>query len=296
MAASKTLLGENLRYITLNNGLKIPIIGLGTWDAKVELLPNALFQAMYLRYRHFDCASIYNNEKQVGDGLKRAMDEQLIDREELFITSKVWNNIKTYDDTITAFNKSLSDLGLDYLDLYLIHWPNPLPIRGRFKERNYEVWRALEALYEEGRVKAIGVSNFESTHLEILLKEAKVIPAVNQIEIHPYNTEEKLVDFCRELGIQIESYSPLMRGGLDGPLNDPLILELGKKYHKSPSQIILNWHIEQDFIPLPKATSPSHIRENMDIFSFNLTRDEVDEISNLNKDFRAVPKADDAPF
>ena len=264
--------------ITLNNSVEMPMLGLGVFQmTEGQEVESAVSAALELGYRSIDTAAGYRNESGVG----RAFKASGLKREEVFITTKLFNTDQGYDTTLKAFDKSMNELGLDYLDLYLIHWP--IPMHGLY----VDTWRAFGKLYEEKRIRAIGVSNFEPIHLEELFKNSPIKPAVNQIEFHPYLTQKPLLAFCKENGIAVEAWSPLMQGG--EVLGLDLIQNLAKKYGKSPAQIVLRWDIEHGVITIPKSVHANRIKENMDIFDFALTADEVAQIDTLNKDFRTGP-------
>ncbi|MGG0658643.1 aldo/keto reductase [Rummeliibacillus pycnus] len=269
-----------IQTVTLNNGLHMPAVGYGTFRVKDSAeLTEMVTLAIKEGYRHIDTAHIYGNEESVGRGIKIAIDEGIVTREDLFVTSKVWNNGLTYDETISAYEESIRKLGLDYLDLYIIHWPG--------LDDNYiEVYKALEELYNNKRVKTIGVSNFHVHHLEKLLASTTVVPAVNQIEFQPRLTQIEVREYCKKHGIQVEAWSPLMNGEI---LNDPTLVEIAEKYNKSTAQVVLNWDLQNDVITIPKSMTPSRIRENLDIFDFTLTDEEIEKISSLNEDFHYGP-------
>lgn len=277
----------NLQDTTiLHNGVKMPWFGLGVF--KVEEGPelvNAVKTAITHGYRSIDTAAIYANEEGVGKGIEEGLKAAGISREELFVTSKVWNSDLGYESTIAAYERSLQKLGLDYLDLYLIHWP----VEGEYKE----AWRALETLYKEGKVKAIGVSNFQIHHLEDLFKDAEVKPMVNQVERHPRLTQKELQAFCQKNGIQLEAWSPLMQGEL---LSNEVIKEIADKYNKSVAQTILRWDLQQGVVVIPKSTKEHRIVENADIFDFELTEEEMQIIDGLNQDYRVGPDPDNFDF
>jgi methylglyoxal/glyoxal reductase len=280
-------MNENLQSTTtLYNGVKMPRFGLGVF--KVEEGPE-LVQAVKFAikhgYRSIDTAAIYGNEEGVGQALHEAMTEYGINREELFITSKVWNSDLGYESTIAAYETSLSKLGLDYLDLYLIHWP----VEGKYKD----AWRALETLYKEGKVKAIGVSNFQVHHLEDVMKDAEIKPMVNQVEYHPRLTQQEVKTFCDNNGIQFEAWSPLMQGQL---FDNPLLKNLANKYNKTVAQIILRWDLQNGVVTIPKSTKEHRIIENSTIFDFELTKEDVDQINNLNQNHRVGPDPDNIDF
>lgn len=257
---------------TLHNGVKMPWFGLGVFKVKegTEVI-NSVKAAIKNGYKSIDTAAVYQNEEGVGKAIK----ESGVPREELFITSKVWNSDQGYDSTLQAFETSLKKLGLDYLDLYLIHWPG----KNKFKE----TWKALEKLYKDGRVRAIGVSNFKIHHLEELLKDCEIKPMVNQVEYHPHLTQKDLLAFCQKEGIQLEAWSPLKQGQL---LNDPVINEIAAKYGKSAAQVILRWDLQTEVVTIPKSTKEQRIIENANIFDFELTTEDMQKIDALNKDER----------
>ncbi len=261
----------------LNNGVEMPILGLGVYEAKEETV-NAVKCALQTGYRHIDTAAFYGNEEDVGRGVR----ESGIARNEIFITTKVWNSDMRAGTQREAFEKSLKKLSLDYIDLYLVHWPVP--------DKYKETWKILEQLYQEGLVRAIGVSNFEISHLEDLLADAKVVPAVNQIEIHPRNTRKELISYCEGKGIVCEAWSPLGAGTL---LKNELLLKIGEKHQKSSAQVMLRWDLQQGILTIPKSTNPNRIRENADIFDFELTKEEMNTIDSLNQNqFNEVTGAD----
>ncbi|TLS49786.1 aldo/keto reductase [Paenibacillus antri] len=272
--------------VTLHNGTRMPGLGLGVF--KVEegaALVQAVRSAVVHGYRSVDTASIYGNERGVGEGIRRALLENGLRRENLFVTSKVWNADLGYESTLAAYEDSLEKLGLDYLDLYLIHWP--------VTEKYKEAWRALETLYQEGRVKAIGVSNFQIHHLEDLLSVARVKPMVNQVEFHPRLTQKPLLRFSKEQGIQLEAWSPLMQGEL---LEHPTLSELAAKYGKSVAQIILRWDVQHGVVTIPKSTKEHRIVENAALFDFALSEEDMQRIDGLNQDLRVGPDPDNFDF
>ncbi|AUS08805.1 aldo/keto reductase [Laceyella sacchari] len=271
---------------TLHNGVKMPWFGIGVF--KVEEGPelvHAVKTAIQYGYRSIDTAAIYENEAGVGQGICEGIKETGISREELFVTSKVWNSDLGYESTIKAYEASLNKLGLEYLDLYLIHWP----VEGKYKE----AWRALETLYKEGRVKAIGVSNFHIHHLEDLMEDAEIKPMVNQVEYHPRLTQKDLKAFCREYGIQLEAWSPLMQGQL---LDHQVLKDIANKYGKSPAQVILRWDLQNGVVTIPKSTKAHRIAENAQVFDFALTDEEMERIDGLNQNKRVGPDPDNFDF
>ncbi|WP_373017651.1 aldo/keto reductase [Muriicola sp.] len=267
---------------TLNNGVKMPYFGLGVYLSKEgQEVINAVKWALEEGYRHIDTASIYGNEAGVGEGIR----ESGVPREEVFLVSKVWNSDQGYDSAIKAFEASLERLGTDYLDLYLIHWP----VKGKYRE----TWRALETLYNEKRVKAIGVSNFLSHHLEDLLDQASIVPMVNQMEFHPYLVQKDLLGFCKEKGIQYEAWSPLMQGNV---FEVELLKELAKKYQKSIAQIVLRWDLQKGVITIPKSSKRNRIAENASIFDFSLSEDDISRLDKLDRHQRFGPDPDTFDF
>ncbi|MBY8913193.1 aldo/keto reductase [Bacillus sp. YC2] len=271
---------------TLHNGTKMPWFGLGVFQVEegAELV-NAVKTALVHGYRSVDTAAIYGNEEGVGEGLRQGLKETGLKREDVFVTSKVWNADLGYEETLKAFDTSLEKLGLDYLDLYLIHWP----VEGKY----IDAWRALETLYQEGRVKAIGVSNFHIHHLEALMKHAKTKPMINQVEFHPRLTQKDLHAFCSEQGIQLEAWSPLMQGRL---LEDPALQDIAQSYGKSTAQIILRWDLQNGVITIPKSTKKHRIQENADIFDFELSAEDMKRINELNENMRVGPDPDNFDF
>lgn len=257
---------------TLHNGVKMPWFGLGVFKVQEgEEVVESVKAAIKNGYRSIDTAAVYKNEEGVGQGIR----ESGVPREELFITSKVWNADQGYETTLQAYETSLAKLGLEYLDLYLIHWPG--------KTKYKETWKALEKLYKDGRVRAIGVSNFKIHHLEDLMSEAEIKPMVNQVEFHPHLTQSELLEFCQIEGIQLEAWSPLKQGQL---LSEPTINEIAEKYGKTPAQIILRWDLQKKVVTIPKSIKEQRIIENANIFDFELTSEDVEKINGLNKNER----------
>jgi len=259
-----------MQEITLNNQVTVPQLGLGVFQIEDDnILKDAVKAAINDGYRSFDTATLYKNEQALGEALA----DSGVPRDELFVTSKVWNTVTTYDDTIAAFKESLRKLNMDYLDLYLIHWPT---------EGYLEKWRALEDLYDQGLVRAIGVSNFEKEDLEQLLAHAKVTPAVDQVETHPYYQRPKLHALLKQLGIAYEAWSPLGRAK-NGALQDPTLQEIAQTHNKSVAQVIIRWHLQNDEIVIPKSTHANRIEENFNVFDFSLTDSEMQQIAGLDK-------------
>ncbi|MGE7916146.1 aldo/keto reductase [Lysinibacillus xylanilyticus] len=266
--------------ITLNNGLEMPLVGYGVFRVpEGDDLAEAVKTAIAKGYRSVDTAQVYRNEESVGRGIRAAIDEGLVTREELFITSKVWNDGLSYEETLAAYDSSLEKLGLDYLDLYLVHWPGI--------DTNYvDVYKALEKIYKDGRVRSIGVSNFHVHHLENLLKETSVIPVINQIEFHPHLIQEEVRAYCKEKGIQVEAWSPLMNGSL---LEEALIQQLASKYGKTPAQIVLRYDVQHGIVTIPKTMTPTRMTENLAVFDFALTEEEMAQLDALNDGLRSGP-------
>ncbi|GGH77783.1 diketogulonate reductase-like aldo/keto reductase [Pullulanibacillus pueri] len=257
-------------FVTLNNGLKMPQLGFGVWQVEDEKATDAVAKALKSGYTSIDTAMIYKNEKGVG----RAIKESGIPREDLFITTKVWNSDQGYDNTLRAYDESLERLGLDYVDLYLIHWPTPK------YDQYVDTYKAMEKLYKEGRVKAIGVCNFDIEHLERLFAECEVKPVLNQVECHPYLAQNALKDFCAKHDIFVEAWSPLDQGG--DVLKDDVIKAIAEAHGKTPAQVVLRWHLQNNTIAIPKSVTPSRIEENINVFDFALTSDEMDKINQLD--------------
>lgn len=271
--------------ITLNNQINIPGLGLGVFQIPNEETADVVKKGIINGYRLIDTAQIYGNEEGTGIGIKEGLAATGLSRSDLFVTSKVWNNHLSYEETITSFNESLKKLQLDYLDLFLIHWPG----KDGFKEN----WQALEKLYLNGKIKAIGVSNFERHHLEELLDYAKVIPVINQIELHPKLAQKELRDFAKEHDIKIQAWSPLMQGKL---LNHPVLDEIAQKYNKSTAQIILRWDIQQDILLVVKSVHEKRMKNNADVFDFELSAEDMEKINELNEGLRVGPNPDDFNF
>jgi diketogulonate reductase-like aldo/keto reductase len=271
---------------TLSNGVKMPWFGLGVFQVEEGAeLENAVKTAIAHGYRSIDTAAIYANEEGVGNGIRQGLAAAGISREELFVTSKVWNADLGYEETIAAYEASLQKLGLEYLDLYLIHWP----VKGKYKE----AWRALETLYKAGRVKAIGVSNFLIHQLEDLLQDAEITPMVDQVEHHPRLTQKDLQAFCQAKGIQFEAWAPLMQGQL---LDNAELKAIGDKYGKSIAQVILRWDLQNGVVTIPKSTKEHRIVENASVFDFELTAEEMQQIDGLDQHLRVGPDPDNFDF
>ncbi|HEX6343003.1 aldo/keto reductase [Umezawaea sp.] len=266
--------------VTLNNGVTMPQIGFGVFQVPNAETTAAVAEALRAGYRSIDTATVYGNEEGVG----RAIAEAGVPREDLFITTKLWNSAQGYDSTLRAFDESLSRLKLDYLDLYLIHWPTPA--RGLYTE----TWKAFAKLAADGRVRAAGVSNFQPNHLAEIVDATGLVPAVNQVELHPRLTQEPLRAFHAQHGIVTEAWSPLGQG--KGLLDDPAIGAVAAKYDRSPAQVVLRWHLQLGNVVIPKSVTPSRIAENIDVLDFTLDAADVDALSALNADSRVGPDPD----
>jgi 2,5-diketo-D-gluconate reductase A len=267
--------------VTLNNGQQIPQLGFGVFLIEPQDTVAAVSTALEAGYRHIDTAEGYGNEQEVGEAIRRSG----LDRADVFVTSKLDNDAHQPDDARRAFDESLKALGVDYLDLFLIHWPLP----GKYDGDFVSTWQTLEEFYREGRARSIGVSNFQAHHLRRLHGESEIIPAVNQIEVNPYLTQDELRGFCAEHQIAVEAWSPLGRGNV---LQDPEIDAIARRAAKTPAQVVLRWHIQRGDIVFPKSVTPDRIRENIDIFDFGLSADEIGTISALNRHERTGPDPD----
>ena len=267
---------------TLSNGVKMPWFGLGVFESQDgSEVQQAIQSALDCGYRSIDTASIYGNEKGVGQAIR----ETDIPREEIFLTTKVWNSDQGFDSTLQAFEDSLQRLGQDYVDLYLIHWP----VQGQY----HDTWRALEQLYKQQKVRAIGVSNFLVHHLKDLLPHCDVKPMVNQVEFHPRLVQPTLLDFCQSEGIQLEAWSPIMRGKV---VEVPELIEIGEKYGKSPVQVVLRWDLQHQVVTIPKSVRQERILSNADIFDFQLSPEEMANIDQLDRGERTGPDPDNFNF
>lgn len=267
-----------LTTITLSNGIKMPSIGLGTWQVKDKQEGiNAVKSAIKAGYKAIDTAVVYQNEEAVGEGLKQSG----INRDELFVTTKVYNDMQGYEETHQSFKESLERLNLDYVDLYLIHWP--------ITEKYHETWRAMEEIYESGKAKAIGISNFHPQHIEDLMTTAKIKPMINQIERHPNLNQNELIAYCKERDIAITAYSPLGHGQL---LEHPVIKHIGEAHNKSVAQVILRWDVQNGITAVPKSVNADRIAANITIFDFELTEEEMKQIDSLHTDERVNKNPD----
>jgi len=291
--------------VKLNTGRDFPILGLGTWKSKPGEVKQAVIDAIDAGYRHIDCAYAYLNQNEVGEGLKAKMTDGTVKREEIFVTSKVWNTFHSRDEVFKCLNETLKDLGLAYLDLFLIHWPMgykegadvfPKDSDGKFlySDVDYlETWAALEEALQQGLVRAIGTSNFNSVQLERIIKNSTVVPATNQIECHPYLNQKKMIEFCKSKGIVVTAYSPLgspdrpwAKPGEPGLMDDPKLIAIAEKYGKSPAQTLIRYQIQRDVVVIPKSVTKSRIIQNMQVFDFELSAEDMATIDSFDCDGR----------
>ena len=259
--------------VKLNNAVEMPILGLGTWTLRGSRASKAVLWALELGYRLIDTASLYGNEQKIGEALKMST----IPREEIFITTKVWNSEQGYKKTLIAFEQSLNKLQTDYVDLYLIHWP--------VSNLRNDTWKALEKIYKEGQARSIGVSNFTIHHLEELLGTTEIVPALNQFELSPFLYQKDLIDYCQNKSIVVEAYSGLTKGR---KLNNSVLQEIGEKYNKNPAQILIRWGLQHKFVQIPKSGKKEHLAENADVFNFTLDGEDMKLLDNINEDFRMI--------
>lgn len=259
----------NARQVKLNNGKYIPSIGFGTSLVTGDECINIIKKAIEVGYRHIDTGSAYKNELEIGKAIKQSN----VKREDLFITSKVWKDSMGYENTLKSFENTLKNLDLDYVDLFLIHWP-----KNNDEKTNIDTWRALEKIYKEGRAKTIGVSNFLKQHLETILNNSEVVPAVNQIEFHPGLVRKETIDFCREKNIVLEAWAPLGKGKM---LNNETLLEIAKKYDVSVAKLCLRWCLQNEVIPLPKSESRERMQQNLNLFDFEISKEDMEIINNM---------------
>ncbi|AIO00788.1 prostaglandin f2-alpha synthase/D-arabinose dehydrogenase [Leishmania panamensis] len=276
--------------VTLSNGVNMPQFGLGVWQSPAgEATENAVKWALQAGYRHIDTAAIYKNEESVGAGLRASG----VPREEVFITTKLWNTEHGYESTLAAFEESRKRLGVQYIDLYLIHWPRGNAILLKEGKKYLDSWRAFERLYADKKVRAIGVSNFNIHHLEDVLAMCSVPPMVNQVELHPLNNQAELRAFCDAKGIKVEAWSPLGQGNL---VTHPLLITIGEKYKKTAAQVMLRWDIQHNLITIPKSVHKERVEENANIFDFELSAEDMANIDALNSNVRYGPNPDEAQF
>jgi diketogulonate reductase-like aldo/keto reductase len=284
MAPDKGSLLSTAPHVTLNNGLAMPQLGFGVFLVPDDEAYAAVTRAIEAGYRSIDTAALYKNEEGTG----RAIADSGIPREEVFVTTKVWNTDQGYDSTLRAFDISLDKLGMDYVDLYLIHWPAPA------RDRYVDTWKAFEKIYADGRAKAVGVSNFLPTHLERLFDETGLVPAVNQVELHPRLQQEEVRAFNAQHGIATEAWSPLGRGNQgNGVLGDSVITAAAAKHGVTPAQIVLRWHLQIGNVVIPKSVTSSRIKENFDVFGFELDADDMTAIAGLETGDRVGPHPND---
>ena len=260
--------------VVLNNGIEIPQLGFGVWRVPSEETQEVVEMALEAGYRHIDTAKLYGNE----DGVGAAIRASGLDRDQVFVTSKVWNDDQGYDEALRAFDVTMKELGFDVLDLYLIHWPVPS------KGLAADTWRAMEKLYHDGRIRAIGVSNFHRHHLDALLQTAQVTPTVNQVELHPFHQQKDVRDANDRLGIATEAWSPLAKGR--DLLEDPVVVEIARRHDRTPAQVVLRWHLQHGTIVIPKSATPARIKENFAVFDFELDTIEISAINGLDRDGR----------
>jgi diketogulonate reductase-like aldo/keto reductase len=274
-----------MKKVKLNNNYEMPIIGLGTWRSSNDDAYTAVLAALKAGYRHIDTAAVYGNESGVGKAIK----DSGVKREEIFVTTKLWNGDQGYESTLKAFETSLEKLGLDYVDLYLIHW---------FKgyDNSLSSYRAMEELYRQGKVKAIGVSNYNVHHIQHLLNNVEVKPMVNQVETHVTVQNHFLHDFCKNNGIQMEAYAPLMSRKIDWLLENETLKEIAKKHNKSVPQIAIRWLIERDIVVIPKSITPARIEANFNVFDFNLDADDMQKIRQLNTGKKLFAEFDNVDY
>lgn len=278
-----------MKNIALYNGILMPEIGFGTWKAPTgEVTVEAVKATIECGYTHIDCAAIYGNEKEVGLGIK----ESNADRKDLFITSKLWNDVRGYQETIDAFNQTLSDLQLDYLDLYLIHWPRPVKYHDNYIEKNIESWKAMEDLYKQGKVKAIGVSNFKIHHMEEIIENCEIKPMVNQIEFHPSCLEKEIRDFCKKENIVVTGYSPLANGKV---FECKELVEFSEKYGVSIAQLCIRYALQHDVIPLVKSVTKERIKANLNV-NFVISDEDMEKIDKITTCGGSYKDSDDISF
>ncbi len=264
----------------LSNGVNIPVVGFGTWQTPDgDVAYNSVLEALKCGYRHVDTATAYGNEESVGRAINDFMKLSGVKREEIFVTTKLANPDHGYEKTKAAIERSLKALNLSYVDLYLVHWPNPVMYRNAWKAFNAESWKAMEEAYKEGKLRALGISNFFPRHYEALMESAEVVPMVNQIKLCPGEEQEALVSYCNEHNMVVEAYSPLGTGAM---FNSPLMQSLSEKYGKSISQLCIRWSLQKGFLPLPKSVTPSRIEENSKVFDFVIKEEDMKAMSAID--------------
>ncbi|HPY45487.1 MAG: aldo/keto reductase [Sphaerochaeta sp.] len=278
-----------MEYKTFSNGVKIPVVGFGTWQVSPDEAYESVRSALEVGYRHIDTAAAYENEAEVG----QAITDSGIRREEIFVTTKLWNGVRGYKETLQAAKESMEKLQVEYLDLYLIHWPNPAAHRHWWKEANAESWKAMEELYENGAIKAIGISNFEERHIEALLASAQVIPHTNQIRLFAGEQQRALVAYCRNKGMITEAYSPL---GVGGILSNEVIGRIAKETKRTPAQVALRYNLQKDHVVLPKSVHRDRMVENLNLFDFELSREQMISLDALPNTISATRNPDEVPF
>ncbi len=278
------------QYYELSNEERIPKLGFGTWLAEDgDEATNAVKEALKVGYNHIDTAMAYDNEDSVGNAIASSG----IPREDIYITSKLANSVRGYEETVKAVFESLSKLQTKYLDLFLVHWPNPLKYRENWREALSESWRALEDLYEDGILRSIGVSNFEPHHIDALMETSAIEPMINQIRISPGDEPEEIIEYCKEKNILLQAYSPLGHGRL---FANQELKDLANKYNKKPSQLAIRWSLQKGYLPLPKSVTPARIKENLDVFDFEISPEDMEIISKTESSFDGPVRPDETNF
>jgi len=288
---------EKMQTVILQNGVKLPAIGYGTmptdWGVEYgDEFVGTVKEGIKAGYRNIDTAVVYNTERHVGEAVRQSIAEGIVNRENMFVSTKVWNTDRGYDNTLRAFDASMKRLGLEYLDLYLIHTPAVAKWHSDWKEINLSTWKAFEKLYHDGRIRSIGVSNFLPHHLQPLMDKAEIIPMVNQIEVHPGFNSAESVKFCKDNGIAIEAWGPFGNGQI---LQNEVLAEVARRYNKSVAQICLRWLVQQGIVPIPKSTNLQRIKENLNVFNFVLSETDMQVLSTLPVCGGFCVDADNAP-